>query len=101
MDGPIDKYKAQLVAKGYTLKEGIDYDEIFSLVVRFISICNILAIVAHLDLDLFEIDVKTTFLNGEINKEIYVDQPIGFYVKGQEYKVCHLRHSIYGLKKII
>ena len=69
------------MVKGYTQREGIDYEETFSPVVRFVSIRLILAIVAHLDLELFQMDVKTAFLNGELDEEIYMDQPIGFEVK--------------------
>ena len=65
---------------------------------RLVSIHLILAIVVHLDLELFQMDVKTTFLNGELDDEIYMDQPIGFEVKEQRHKVCRLKRSIYGLK---
>ena len=65
---------------------------------RFVSILLILAIVAHLDLELFQMDVKTAFLNRELDEEIYMDQPIGFEVKEQGCKVCRLKRSIYGLK---
>ena len=81
-DGSIDKYKAQLVAKGYTQREGVNYEETFSLVLRFSSIRLILAMVASLYLELQQMDMKTAFLNGELDEEIFMDQLIGFVVKG-------------------
>ena len=81
VNGLINKYKTCLVIKGYTQKDGIDYEETFSLMVRFASIRLIMATIEHLDLKLFQMDVKTTFLNGELDKEIYMDQPIHFEVE--------------------
>ena len=88
-----------MVAKAYTQEEGIDYEDTFSPVVRITSVRLVLAIVAHMDLELSQMDVKTAFLNGELYEEIYMDQPLGFEFKGQERKVCKLKRSIYGLKQ--
>ncbi|KAG9442378.1 hypothetical protein H6P81_018232 [Aristolochia fimbriata] len=97
-DGTIDRYKARLVAKGFTQKEGIDYKETYSPVSAFTSIRVLLAIVAYLDLELHQMDVKTAFLNGDLGEEIYMHQPEGLVVKDQGDKVCRLTKAIYGLK---
>ena len=98
-DGTIDKYKARLVAKGFTQKPGIDYEETYSPVAKFTSIRILMSIVASLDLELFQMDVKTTILNGELKQEIYMVQPNGYKVEGQEHKVYKLKKSLYGLKQ--
>ena len=75
------------------------YEKTFSLVVRIASIHLILAIVAHMDLELHKMDVKTAFLNGELNKGIFMEQLAGFIIPSQDHKVCKLNHLIYGLKQ--
>jgi hypothetical protein len=95
--GNVERYKARLVAKGFTQKEGIDYHETFSPVSKKDSFRIIMALVAHFDLELHQMDVKTTFLNGDLEEEVYMKQPKGFNDDSQ--KACKLRKSIYGLKQ--
>ncbi|BBG99367.1 hypothetical protein Prudu_009033 [Prunus dulcis] len=97
--GQIGKYKARLVAKGYTQEEGVDYNETLSPVSTKDSFRVIMALVAHFDLHLHQMDVKTTFVNGDLIEEIYMKQPGGFASKGEENLVCRLQKSIYGLKQ--
>ncbi|KAL0431577.1 UNVERIFIED_CONTAM: Retrovirus-related Pol polyprotein from transposon TNT 1-94 [Sesamum radiatum] len=98
-DGSIDKYKARLVAKGFKQKEGLDFFDTYSPVTRITSIRVLIAIAALYDLEIHQMDVKTAFLNGELDEEIYMEQPEGFVVPGQEKKVCRLVKSLYGLKQ--
>ena len=98
-DGTIDKYKARLVIKGYRQKEGEDYFDTYSPVSRINSIRLILAIAALRNLEVHQMDVKTAFLNGDLEEEIYMEQPEGCVVPGQERKVCKLVKSLYGLKQ--
>lgn len=93
------RYKARLVAKGYAQKEGIDYNEVFSPVVKHSSIRILLALVAQYDLELAQMDVKTAFLHGTLNEEIYMTQPDGSNVPGCEKWACKLSKSLYGLKQ--
>jgi hypothetical protein len=97
--GNIERYKARLVAKGFTQREGIDYHETFSPVSTKDSFRIIMALVAHFDLELHQMDVKTAFLNGELEENVFMAQPKGFVMSGKERMGYHLRRSIYGLKQ--
>ena len=96
--GNVERYKARLVAKGFTQKEGIDYIETFSLVSSKDSFRIIMALTAHFDLELHQMDVKTAFLNGDIDETIYMVQPENFVFGDPKKMVCKLKKSIYGLK---
>jgi len=98
-DGSVEKYKARLVVKGYSQVEGIDYGEIFSPVAKLTSIWFLLPLVAAYDLEVEQIDVKTTFLHGDLEEEIYMSQPEHYIEKGKENFVCMLKKSLYGLKQ--
>jgi len=97
VDGSIERYKARLVAKGYSQVEGIDFREIFSQVVKLVSIHTMLALTTLLNLELEQLDVKKKILHDDLDEEIYMKQPESF-VQGRSKKiVCKLRKSLYGL----
>ena len=93
------RYKARLVVKGFQQKKGIDYLEIFSPVVKISTIRLVLGMVAVENLHLEQLDMKTAFFHGGLEEDIYMIQPEGFIVQGQENLVCRLRKSLYGLKQ--
>lgn len=97
--GFIDRYKARLLSKGFTQQQGIDYNETFLPVSTKDLFRVIMALVAHLNMHLHQMDVKTAFLNGNLSEEIYMKQPEGFIQEGGEGLVCELKKSIYGLKQ--
>ena len=95
-NGDIDRFKARLVARGYTQKKGIDYEETFSPVVKYDSVRALLAVATQQAMKIWQFDVKTAFLHGELEEEIYMVQPEGFT---EDARVCRLLKSIYGLKQ--
>lgn len=97
--GNVERYKARLVAKGYNQREGIDFHETFSPVSKKDSFRIIMALVAHFDLELHEMDVKTAFLNGNVKEQVYMVQPEGFRAESESNLVCKLKRSTYGLRK--
>ena len=99
VDGTIEKYKARLVVKGFRQTEGVDYFDTYAPVSRKTSIRIVIALAALFDMEIHQMDVKTAFLNGELEEEIYMEQPEGFVVPGKEHQVCKLVKSLYGLKQ--
>ena len=91
--------KARLVAKGYSQVPGIDFGDIFSLVAKVTSIRLLLSVAVAFDFEIEQMDVKTAFLHGDLEEEIYMKQPEGFMVKGKKELVCRLKKSLYGLKQ--
>ena len=92
------KYKERLAAKGYSQKVRIDYDEAFAPVARLETIQLIISLVDQNKWKIHQMEVKSTFLNGFLDEEVYIEQPIGYVVNGQEDKVLKLKKALYGLK---
>lgn len=99
VDGSIEKYKARFVARGFSQKEGIDYEETFAPVARYTSIRTIIVIAAARGWKLHQMDVKIAFLNGVIEEEVYIEQPEGYEIQDRLTHVCRLKKALYGLKQ--
>ena len=96
--GEVDKYKARLVAKGYKQEFGVDYKEVFALVARHDAITLEIALAAQNSWPIFQLDVKSAFLHGDLQEHVFVDQPLGYVRLGNEHKMYKLKKALYGLK---
>jgi hypothetical protein len=97
-DGSVEKYKARFVTRGFSHREGVDYEETFAPVARYSSIRVVISIASEMGWSIHQMDVKTAFLNDIIEEEVYIEQPKGFEVHDRETYVCRLKKSLYGLK---
>ena len=97
--GDIERYRARLVAQGFTQIYGVDFLDTFAPVAKLSSIRVILTLAARFDWELEQMDVKSAYLNGELDETIYMRQPPGFEVRGSKDKVCKLQKTLYGLKQ--
>lgn len=98
-NGEIDKYKARLVTKGYKQKYGVDYKEIFALVVRLDTVKLVVALAAQSSWPIFQMDVKSTFLYGDLKEQVFIDQPLSYVKHGCEHQVYKLKKALYELKQ--
>nr|GEV23641.1 hypothetical protein [Tanacetum cinerariifolium] len=98
-DGKIDKHKARLVVKGYAQRKGLDYSEVFAPVARWDTIRSIFALAAQRGMKVHQLDVKSAFLYGDLEETVFVEQPQGYEVQGNEGKVYRLKKALYGLKQ--
>ncbi len=98
-NGSVENYKPKLVAQDFSHKPGINYFDVYAPVARITFIRVLIAVVSIHDLIVHQMDVKTGFLNGDLDEEICIKQPEGFIIFGHENKVCKLTRSLYGLKQ--
>jgi hypothetical protein len=98
VDGMVQRNKAMLVAKGYSQQQGVDYNETFALVARLDTIRTLITLAGQNGWLLYQLDVKSVFLNGEFKQEVYVEQPRGFIIEGEKDKVYRLKNALYRLK---
>jgi len=98
-DRSIEKYKERFVARGFSQKEEIDYEETFAPIAPYTSIRDIMALPSMMKWDLHQMDVKTGFLNGVFEEEVYIERPHGFEVKYIWTPICKLKKALYGLKQ--
>jgi hypothetical protein len=94
--GAMSKHKELLVVKGYAQRYGIDYDEVFTPMARLDSIRLLIALAVHEGWEVHHMDVKSVFLNGDLQEEVYVEQPVGFIIAGKEHMVLKLKKALYG-----
>ncbi|KAL0345470.1 UNVERIFIED_CONTAM: Retrovirus-related Pol polyprotein from transposon RE2 [Sesamum radiatum] len=95
----VDKYKARLVVKGYSQQYGVDYTEVFAPVARIETIQLVVALAAQREWTIYQLDVKSAFLHGELTESVFVEQPRGYVQRGKEEKVYKLKTALYGFKQ--
>jgi hypothetical protein len=98
-DGQVTRNKARLVCKGYAQIEGIDFEETYAPVARMEAICLLLAYAFSKNVKVYQMDVKSAFLNGELEEEVYIEQPEGFQLSENIDYVCKLKKALYGIKQ--
>ena len=98
-DGSVARLKARLVAKGYAQTHGVDYFDIVSPVAKLTYVRLFISLATSNNWDLHQLDIKNVFLHGDLQEEVYIEQPPGFVAQGEIGKVCRLRKSLYGLKQ--
>jgi len=99
-DGSVSKYKVRLVARGFLHRYGVDYNEVFAPIARLETIRLVVALASSKSWSLSHLDVKSAFLNGPLEEDMYVTQPPGFEVSGKEHMVYKLHKTLYGLKQV-
>jgi hypothetical protein len=95
--GVVSRHKARLVVKGYAQRHDIDYDEVFVSVAQLNSVCLLITLEVHEGWEVHHMDVKSTFLNEELQEEVCIEQPTGFIITDKEHKVLKLKNALYEL----